>query len=343
MTSIWSIGIGLATPAPAEMQAQSWMEVWYPSVLLQPDSSQERLIRQLTNGRTGVLDDVPDELAAQVALWSAAGDTPIAIPPSVGRRQRICCVLEQDAAITSVAEAYLKLHLLSLRLVRPNSINLEGLFAALPNIAWTNQGPLYPSQVDSIRLQELEQGRTLWVHSLDKFPPLTQYIIPEGVRIADTARVRLGAWIGSGTTIMHSGSINFNAGTEQTAMIEGRVSAGVVIGSNSDLGGSASTMGRLSGGGTELVSMGSDCLLGANSGLGIALGNRCTVEAGLYITAGSKIRLLDAKRQLVKECKARELSGADDLLFWRNSITGAIECQQNQTDVSLNPDLHSHN
>ena len=246
--------------------------------------------------------------------------------------------LNQDTAIKNVKDAYLKLHLLSLKLVKPNTINLEGIFNALPNVVWTSQGPVHPDDLEEIR----KDNDSLYVRSIDKFPCLTDYVIPEGIRIADTSRVRLGAYLSEGTTVMHEGFVNFNAGTLGPAMIEGRISAGVVIGANSDLGGGCSTMGTLSGGNDVKISVGEDCLLGANSGLGIPLGDRCIVEAGLYLTAGSKVEVLDKNNELVKTVKASELSSKDDQLFIRNSLTGAIQCKPNRKKVSLNDQLHTN-
>jgi len=178
---------------------------------------------------------------------------------------------------------------------------------------------------------------------VDKFPKMTNYVVPKGVRIADTARVRLGAYVGEGTTIMHEGFVNFNAGTAGTAMIEGRISAGVFVGNNSDLGGGCSIMGTLSGGGKEVISVGEDCLIGANAGLGFPLGDRCTIESGLYVSAGTKVTVMDSDMNAVEVVKARELSNKSDLLFLRNSTTGVVECRTNRSKVELNAELHSHN
>ena len=194
-----------------------------------------------------------------------------------------------DKPIEDVVSAYLKLHLISYRFVLPNSINLDGLFNALPNVAWTNKGPISIDEIDQELLNSKQNKNDLFIRSLDKFPQLVDYIIPKNVRIADTSRVRLGAYLSPGTTIMHEGFVNFNAGTLGTAMIEGRISAGVVVGDNSDLGGGCSTMGTLSGGNNIKISIGENCLIGANAGVGIHLGDDCTIEAGLYITAGTKI------------------------------------------------------
>ena len=254
------------------------------------------------------------------------------------REKLIVHKINEDTPVEDVKDAYLKLHLLSMKLVKPNTINLEGIFSALPNVAWTNQGPIHPNDLEKLR----PEYDSLYIRSLDKFPCLTDYVIPNGVRIADASRVRLGAYLSEGTTIMHEGFVNFNAGTLGPSMIEGRISAGVIIGKNSDLGGGCSTMGTLSGGNDVKISVGEDCLLGANSGLGIPLGDRCIVEAGLYLTAGSKVEVLDKDNKLVKTVKASELSSKDDQLFIRNSLTGAIQCKPNRKKVSLNDQLHTN-
>ena len=246
--------------------------------------------------------------------------------------------MEEDIEVSNICDAYIKLYLLSLRISKPNSINLDGIFAALPNVAWTNLGPVDPKDIDLFRSKYGEFS----VRSVDKFPPMTDYVIPSGVRIADSSRVRLGAYLSEGTTIMHEGFVNFNAGTLGAAMIEGRISAGVVIGKNSDLGGGCSTMGTLSGGNDVKISVGEDCLLGANSGLGIPLGDRCIVEAGLYLTGGSKVEVLNSNRDLIETVKASSLSGQNDLLFIRNSLTGSIQCSPNQKSISLNETLHKN-
>ena len=258
---------------------------------------------------------------------------------SIGVNQKIVMeCMEEDLEVSNICEAYIKLYLLSLRISKPNSINLDGIFASLPNVAWTNLGPVDPKDIDLFRSKYGEFS----VRSVDKFPPMTDYIIPSGVRIADSSRVRLGAYLSEGTTIMHEGFVNFNAGTLGAAMIEGRISAGVVIGKNSDLGGGCSTMGTLSGGNDVKISVGEDCLLGANSGLGIPLGDRCIVEAGLYLTGGSKVEVLNSNRDLIETVKASSLSGQNDLLFIRNSITGSIQCSPNQKSISLNETLHKN-
>ena len=250
-----------------------------------------------------------------------------------------CTQEDLNRPIENVQEAYLKLHLLSYKLVLPNSINLDGLFDCLPNVAWTNIGPIGIDDIDLILQESKYEKNNIFIRSIDKFPCLTDYIIPKNVRIADASRVRLGAYLSEGTTIMHEGFVNFNAGTLGKAMIEGRISAGVVIGNNSDLGGGSSTMGTLSGGNNVKISIGENCLLGANSGLGISLGDNCTVEAGLYLTAGTKVHLNDDSGQIKK---ASELSGHSNLLFLRNSLTGKVLAKENKKSIELNEELHNN-
>ena len=240
--------------------------------------------------------------------------------------------------VKDIEGAYLKLHLISYKFVLPNSINLDGIFNVLPNVAWTNLGPIAIEDIDKRMNESKNSNNDLYVRSLDKFPCLTDYIIPKNVRIADTSRVRLGAYLSEGTTIMHEGFVNFNAGTLGKAMIEGRISAGVVIGDNSDLGGGASTMGTLSGGNEVKISVGKNCLLGANSGLGIPIGDNCTLEAGLYLTAGTKVLMLNETSS--KVVKASELSGSSDLLFYRDSTNGQVIAKMNTKVSKLNEDLH---
>ena len=228
--------------------------------------------------------------------------------------------IELDSAPVSAADAYLRLHLLSHRLVKPHGQNLDGIFGLLTNVAWTSEGPcsLIDFELTRARLQ-VAHGHVN-VFGVDKFPRMVDYVIPDGVRIADADRVRLGAYLAPGTTVMHEGFVNFNAGTMGKSMVEGRISAGVIVGDGSDVGGGASIMGTLSGGGKEVISIGERCLLGANSGLGISLGNDCVIESGTYITAGAKITLPDGN-----VVKARELNGANNLIFRRNSQTGNLE------------------
>ncbi|MGO9781254.1 MAG: DapH/DapD/GlmU-related protein [Streptosporangiaceae bacterium] len=234
--------------------------------------------------------------------------------------RQLCVAADLDQPPADSADAYLRLHLLSHRLVRPNSMNLDGIFKVLPNVCWTSLGPVAVSEIGAARQRALARGIHLDVRSVDKFPPMLDYVVPSGVRVADAARVRLGAHLAEGTTVMHEGFINFNAGTLGPAMVEGRISQGVVVGAETDIGGGASIMGTLSGGGTQVISVGQRCLLGANSGLGISLGDDCVIEAGLYLTAGTIVTLPDGQ-----QAKARDLSGQSGLLFRRNSITGSVE------------------
>lgn len=245
-------------------------------------------------------------------------------------------VADLDEAPTDVDDAYLRLHLLSHRLVRPNEINLDGIFGILPNVCWTSLGPVDPDDLPATRVDALAAGVALQVMSVDKFPRMTDFVVPTGVRIADADRVRLGAHLAIGTTVMHEGFVNFNAGTLGESMVEGRISQGVVVGAGSDIGGGASIMGTLSGGGAERITIGKNCLLGANSGLGISLGDDCVVEAGLYLTAGAVVTMPDGRK-----VKARELSGCPGLLFRRNSMTGTVEAiGRSGSWGTLNPDLH---
>ncbi len=245
--------------------------------------------------------------------------------------------IDLDSAPSLVADAYLRLHLLSHRLVAPNTINLDGVFAVLPNVVWTNYGPC-PVEGFEARRARLRSRGPVTVYGVDKFPRMVDYVIPSGVRIADADRVRLGAHLASGTTVMHEGFVNFNAGTLGASMVEGRISQGVVVDDGSDIGGGASTMGTLSGGGTERVRIGKRCLLGAESGLGIALGDDCVVEAGLYLTAGTKVTLPDGA-----VVKARELSGQSNLLYLRDSVTGSVVVKaRDGHGIALNDVLHAN-
>jgi len=252
--------------------------------------------------------------------------------------------IDLDAAPTDSADAYLRLHLLSHRLVPPHGQNLDGIFGVLENVVWTNFGPCAPEGFEQVRAALRPRG-AVTVYGVDKFPRMVDYVVPSGVRIADADRVRLGAYLSPGTTVMHEGFCNFNAGTLGVSMVEGRISAGVVVGDGSDIGGGASIMGTLSGGGREVVSIGQRSLLGANSGVGISLGDDCVVEAGLYVTGGTKVVLVgeindDATPRVVK---ARELSGQDNLLFRRNSQTGAVEAVSRAgSGIVLNSALHAN-
>jgi 2,3,4,5-tetrahydropyridine-2-carboxylate N-succinyltransferase len=253
----------------------------------------------------------------------------------IGRQ--LCVIADLDQPPSDTADAYLRLHLLSHRLMRPNTMNLDGIFKVLPNVGWTSLGPVAASELGTVRQRALAAGVHLEVRSVDKFPPMLDYVIPSGVRVADAVRVRLGAHLAEGTTVMHEGFVNFNAGTLGSAMVEGRISQGVVVGAETDVGGGASIMGTLSGGGTQVISVGQRCLLGANSGLGISLGDDCVVEAGLYLTAGTIVTLPDGGR-----AKARDLSGQSGLMFIRHSVTGTVQAiARAGTWGGLSTDLHA--
>lgn len=297
--------IGLATIA-----GEVVLDVWYPAPTL-----------------GAIPKDVPD-------ISSGINST-----ETIGAQVRSISTTIADLAAPPVdtADAYLRLHLLSHRIVRPRTINLDGIFGLLPIVAWTDSGPVPLDRLTEVRLRARSKGHHLTVYGVDRFPRMVDYVVPSGVRIADADRVRLGAHLASGTVVMHEGFVNFNAGTLGTSMVEGRISAGVVVDDGSDIGGGASIMGTLSGGGKEVVSIGKGCLIGANAGVGLSLGANCVVEAGLYVTAGSKVTMPDGS-----VAKASEVSGADDLLFRRNSQSGAIEVvMRTGTWGGLNTALHA--
>jgi 2,3,4,5-tetrahydropyridine-2,6-dicarboxylate N-succinyltransferase len=298
-------GLGLATFA-----GDMVLDVWYPAPAL---------------GSTP--PDVPN--------LDAGIDSDTARDVSV--RSIVTVIADLQAPPADTADAYLRLHLLSHRLVQPRSINLDGIFGVLPIVAWTSVGAVAVDRVTQTRLHLRRKGQHLTVHGVDRFPRMVDYVVPSGVRIADADRVRLGAYLAPGTVVMHEGFVNFNAGTLGTSMVEGRISAGVVVGDGSDIGGGASIMGTLSGGGTQVISIGKGCLIGANAGVGLSLGDDCIVEAGLYVTAGSKVTMPDGD-----VIKARDLSGMTGLLFRRNSLNGAIEAvPRSGTWSGLNAALHA--
>jgi 2,3,4,5-tetrahydropyridine-2-carboxylate N-succinyltransferase len=344
MTQFYSFGLGIGT----QNKQQQWLDIFYAQPLLSPSNTLIDAIKQgtaYTEGNTA-LEVSATQMSDLATVLADAGETEqstLASSLASSDQPLVVTVLASDAAPSSVPEGYLKLHLLSHRLVQPHGTDLSGLFGVLPNVAWTNQGAVDLAELPERQLAARLKGELLTVDCVDKFPKMTNYVVPSGVRIAHTARVRLGAHIGEGTTIMHEGFVNFNAGTLGTSMVEGRISAGVVVGEGSDLGGGSSTMGTLSGGGNIVISVGKESLLGANSGIGIPLGDRCIVESGLYITAGTKVNLLADNGELVEVIKARDLSGKSDLLFRRNSLTGAIECLSNKSSVALNEELHANN
>ena len=272
-------------------------------------------------------EEAPDSLAGAEAGDEVRGT----------RTEVVRVVVDLDAPPQDTSDVYLRLHLLSHRLVAPRSVNLDGIFGRLPNVVWTNAGPCAVPGFETVRLALRARHGHLTVFGVDKFPRMVDYVLPSGVRVADADRVRLGAHLAEGTTVMHEGFVNYNAGTLGTSMVEGRVSAGVVVGRDSDVGGGASIMGTLSGGGKEQISIGERCLIGANAGVGISLGDDCVVEAGLYVTAGTKVTLPGG--QVVK---ASSLSGEAGLLFLRNSLSGAIEVRRRAgASVELNAALHS--
>ncbi len=334
----FAFGLGLGT----HNSKGEWLEVFFAEPLLNPPAALVDVV--------GASDNLTplsrDQLTALEAGLAAAGETrqaQLAAHLASSASPVVAVLLREDLAPATVPEGYLKLHLLSHRLVKPHGTNLQGLFGILPNVAWTSEGAIDISELPERQLAARLRGETLEVSCVDKFPKMTNYVVPSGVRIAHTARVRLGAHLGSGTTIMHEGFVNFNAGTDGPGMIEGRISAGVMVGSGSDLGGGCSTMGTLSGGGNIIISVGKECLIGANAGIGIPLGDRCTVEAGLFVTAGTKVVLLDSAGKAVETVKARELAGKSGLLFRRNSTNGSVECLTNRSAIELNDELHAHN
>lgn len=338
--STFAFGLGVATTN----RRGDTLEVFFPAPLAQPDGKAAACIATFGIERSGTL---PAEAAARLAdaLEADGALAAASAHRALATFDRSLCVvaLDADDAIQSTAEAYLKLHLLSHRLALPNSMNLEGLFAKLPNVVWTSAGAIDVSEIMARQIEARRCDETLVVHGVDKFPRMTDYVVPSGVRIADASRIRLGAYLGEGSTVMHEGFVNFNAGALGPNMIEGRISQGVLVHPHSDLGGSSSTMGTLSGGGNITITIGRNCLIGANAGTGIPLGDRCTIEAGLYITAGTRVDVLDENLNLVKTVKARELAGQSDMLFIRNSSSGRVECRTNRAAIELNEQLHAHN
>ncbi|MEU6997812.1 2,3,4,5-tetrahydropyridine-2,6-dicarboxylate N-succinyltransferase [Nonomuraea sp. NPDC046570] len=308
-------GVGLATIAADG----TVLDTWFPAPELGDPP---------TAGTERVSAEEAGELAALVGPDPARGVELVAVRTGIAK-------LSEPPV--DAHDAYLRLHLLSARLVRPHGLNLDGLFGLLTNAVWTNHGPCQVEGFESTRSRLRAKG-AVTVYGVDKFPRMVDYVLPPGVRIADADRVRLGAHLASGTTVMHEGFVNFNAGTLGASMVEGRISAGVLVGDGSDVGGGSSIMGTLSGGGKEVISIGERCLLGANAGVGISLGDDCVVEAGLYVTAGTKLTLPDGR-----VVKARELSGANGLLLRRNSTTGAVEAVARKgTGIELNAALHAN-
>jgi len=282
------------------------------------------------------LGDLPATASARHELSALTGTREGASERGVNLNV-VRTLIDLDAPPADTSDAYLRLHLLSHRLVAPHGLNLDGIFGVLPNVVWTSAGPCAVENFEETRIALRRHG-AVQVLGVDKFPRMTDYVLPTGVRIADADRVRLGAHLAEGTTVMHEGFVNYNAGTLGTSMVEGRISAGVVVGDGSDVGGGASIMGTLSGGGKERITVGRRCLIGANAGVGISLGDDCVVEAGCYITAGSKLTQPDGT-----VVKAASLSGVDGMLFWRNSVTGALEARPRKgTGIELNAALHAN-
>ena len=337
MGSLFAFGLGIAS----RNARGKVLDTWYPAPMRDCAGAVRDVMRDI-----GSADAVPAEAAARIAdalegSAHAAAMAPHRMLAQLGR-PLAAVALEQDGPITSTPEAYLKLHLLSHRFALPNTLNLDGIFEHLPTVAWTSAGPVDPEDLPARVAAARSRGETLTVHAVDKFPRMTDYVAPSGVRIADASRVRLGAYLGEGTTVMHEGFLNFNAAAVGPNMVEGRVSQGVTLGAHTDLGGSASTMGTLSGGGQIVITIGEHCLVGANAGCGIPLGDRCTIEAGLYITAGTIVELID-ESGAARTVKARELAGQNDMLFIRHSQTGTVQCRTNRAAIELNAKLHAHN
>ncbi len=334
----FAFGLGVGT----HNSKGEWLEVFFPRPLLTPSPELAAAAAGL-DSNSALSADALRSLQSSLADAGETEQATLAGRLMDSGRPAVAVLLADDLPPENVPQGYLKLHLLSHRLVKPHGTSLDGLFGVLPNVAWTNEGAVDIDELPERQLNARLRGDVLEVSCVDKFPKMTNYVVPSGVRIAHTARVRLGAHLGEGTTIMHEGFVNFNAGTDGPGMIEGRISAGVQVGAGSDLGGGCSTMGTLSGGGNIIISVGRECLIGANAGIGIPLGDRCTVEAGLFITAGTKVTMLDAQGLPVETTKARELAGKSDLLFRRNSTNGAVECLTNRSAVELNEELHANN
>ncbi|SEG85941.1 2,3,4,5-tetrahydropyridine-2,6-dicarboxylate N-succinyltransferase [Marinobacterium lutimaris] len=340
----FAFGLGVGTKS----STGEWLEVYYSAPLLNASAELIDAVSGVVayEGGNAAIELKDADLKKLEAAFLSVGAKDQALVTEVleGTKQPlVLCILASDEGPTSTAEVYLKLALLSNRLVKPHGLSLAGMFGLLPNVAWTNEGAVALEDLPRRQLEARAQGRVLDVQSVDKFPKMANYAVPAGIRVGDTSRIRLGAHVGEGTTVMHEGFINFNAGTLGVSMVEGRISAGVVVGNGSDVGGGASTMGTLSGGNNVVISVGENCLLGANSGLGIPLGDRCTVEAGLYVTGGSKVTLLDDQNNDVEVVKAADLAGKPDLLFRRNSQNGRIEVKTNKSAIELNEELHKHN
>lgn len=333
MAELFAFGVGLAQTSPAG----DVLDCLFPRPLLAPDQDIAAAIAEVAAGTSSIDPAFAAEL-------NTRADTELVPSALLAADQPLTAVkLTDDAPIQDTAQAYLKLHLLSHRLTLPNTLDLDGIFAHLPNLAWTSQGPIEVERLSDALIEARASGQHLEVMSVDKFPKMVNYVMPSGVRIADASRIRLGAYLGEGTTVMHEGFVNFNAGAMGPNMVEGRISQGVTIEAGTDLGGSASTMGTLAGGGQIIISLGKNCLIGANAGTGIPLGDRCTIEAGLYITAGTVVAVVDENGEQIRKVKARELAGGSDMLFIRDSQSGQVLCRSNRRAIELNEALHAHN
>ncbi|RHW28059.1 2,3,4,5-tetrahydropyridine-2,6-dicarboxylate N-succinyltransferase [Nocardioides immobilis] len=318
MTAAWGFGLTTTTQNAADTVTAQVLDTWFPSPTL---------------GEKPADATAPDELVA------LQGSDKVR---AVETRVTLVEIADLSAPPATTPDVWLRLHLLSHRLVAPHEINLDGVFGLLTNVVWTSAGPCAVDGFELTRARLRGAGEIVAVYGVDKFPRMVDYVLPTGVRIADADRVRLGAHLAEGTTVMHEGFVNFNAGTLGSSMVEGRISAGVVVGDGSDVGGGASIMGTLSGGGKEVISVGRRCLIGANAGVGISLGDDCVVEAGCYVTAGTKV-LVHLPGAEPKVMKARDLSGANNVLFRRNSQTGAVEAVPWQGEgIALNAALHAN-
>ena len=330
--SVFAFAIGVA----ARDGQGNCIDCFFPAPLKEPQGD-------LGDAVTAAFKPGTTPLQAEQVRDFVQAHQPALAPMLKSGRELIATLLPADQAISSTPEAFLKLHLLSHRLALPNSMNLDGIFAHLQTVAWTTEGAIALADLTGRQLQARLDGRHFEVLSVDKFPKMANYVVPSGVRIADSSRIRLGAYLGEGTTVMPSGAVNFNAAALGPNMVEGRISQGVILGQGSDLGGAASTMGTLAGGGEITITIGRQCLIGANGGTGIPLGDRCTIEAGLYITAGTRVTVLDEDGNRMRVVRGRELAGGSDMLFIRHSESGEVQCRTNRKAIALNEQLHAHN
>ena len=336
-----SLAFGIGT----RNQHNDWLEVYFPRPLFRPGQAIVDEVASVLPYKGGNVDiELDDGLLKTLNQTISDKDQCRLLAQMAGSsRPCVATILETDSELRTTPEAYLKLHLLSHRFVLPNVQNLDGIYSLLPNVAWTDRGAVALEEIEALQLKARTAGTILEVAAVDKFPKMTNYVVPPGVRIAHSARVRLGAYVGDGTTVMHEGFMNFNTAAMGPNMIEGRISQGVTVGAGTDLGGSASTAGTLSGGGETVITIGRNCLISANAGTGIPLGDNCTIEAGLYVTPGTLVTVMGSDGDKLKPVKARKLAGQSELLFIRNSRNGVVECRTNRRAVELNRILHDHN